>query len=88
MVISRTARNLNADDLVVIPIFSRGGLGPTRVLLPAGTGGLHHDSLLFCEEITTIHRELCAAGPLGPGVARRFLDEAILAVRRAIGDVV
>lgn len=56
LIVSENQRNVASDDCTVIPIFSAGHLGRRRVSLPAPTGGIAHDSILFCEEITTIHR--------------------------------
>lgn len=88
LVLSANERNRLTDDLTVIPIFSDGRLGPTRVLLERGVGGIRRDSVLFCEEITTIHREFLAGGPWGPAVPDEVLDAALLAVRRALGEVI
>jgi mRNA-degrading endonuclease toxin of MazEF toxin-antitoxin module len=76
------------DDVIVVPLFSRGRLGPTRVHLGAGTGGLGHDSVAFCEEITTVDRDFLGQGPLGGRVDIRLMDSVVMAVRRAIGEVV
>jgi mRNA-degrading endonuclease toxin of MazEF toxin-antitoxin module len=72
----------------VIPIFSAGRLGPTRVVLRAGVGGLRRSSVLFCEEITTIDREFIARGPLGSRLKPGVLKQVLVAVRRALGEVV
>ena len=88
LVISENVRNRLRDDLVVIPVFSSGRLGPTRVALTAGTGGLPHDSILFCEEPTTIDRDFLARGPLGSTVPPELMDKVLRAVRRALGEVV
>lgn len=53
LVVSPNVRNRLADDVIVIPIFSRGE-GPTHVRLASGEDGVHRDSVLFCEETTTI----------------------------------
>jgi mRNA interferase MazF len=88
LVVSSNARNRNSDDVIVIPIFSNGNLGPTRLAIDAGVGGLAHDSVLFCEEITTLHVDFVRHGPLGPAVPAELLDRAVRAVRRALGEVV
>jgi len=75
------------DDSIVVPVFSGGQLGPTRVRLPAGAGGLRHDSVVFCEEITTIDRDFLARGPVGV-LAPNLIDAVVRGVRRAIGEVV
>jgi mRNA-degrading endonuclease toxin of MazEF toxin-antitoxin module len=84
LVISVNIRNRLSDDMIVIPIFSQGRIGPTRVALPAGIGGLEHDSVLFCEEISTIDRDFLDDGPIGPMVPEDILDLVILAVHNAI----
>ena len=88
LVISEDVRNRTRDDLVVIPIFSRARLGPTRVPLAAGEGGIDHESVLYCEEITTIDRDFLRRGPFGPRVRISVLDAVLRAVRRALGEVV
>lgn len=57
-------------------------------VLPKGAGGIRHDSVLFCEEITTIDREFLIDGPLGDLVPDDVLDEVLRAVRRALGEAV
>jgi mRNA-degrading endonuclease toxin of MazEF toxin-antitoxin module len=88
LVISEDVRNRLRDDVIVVPAFSGGRLGPTRVPVPAKSGGLPHDSVLFCEEVTTIDKELLQRGPLGPGVEPGTLAAVVRAIRRAIGEVV
>lgn len=88
MVISTNVRNRLADDVTVIPIFSRGSIGPTHVPLAAGQGGLKKESVLFCEEMTTIDRRFVARGPWGDRVEDDVLRMVVRAVRRAIGEAV
>jgi mRNA-degrading endonuclease toxin of MazEF toxin-antitoxin module len=88
LVLSADARNRNRDDVIVIPVFSRGRPGPTRVVLLAGTGGIRRDSVLFCDEISTLDKDFLADGPLGAAVPEDLLDEVVRGVRRAIGEVV
>jgi len=86
LVISEDVRNRLTDDLIVVPIFSTGQAGPTRVPLAAGAGGLRRAGVVFCEEITTIDRDFLQRGALGPRLPGRLLDAVIRAVRRALGD--
>jgi mRNA-degrading endonuclease toxin of MazEF toxin-antitoxin module len=88
LVISSDARNANADDSIVVPVFSRGALGPTRVPLAAGTGGLRNDSILFCEEVATIDHDFFERGPLGARVPADLLDRVVRGIRRAVGETV
>jgi len=49
LVLSLDVRNRSTDDIIAIPIFTRGALGPPRVPITAGEGGIPHDSVLFCD---------------------------------------
>lgn len=87
LVVSVDERNQVEDDVLVVPIFTRGEPGPTHVPIRGGTGGLDHDSVIFCEEITTLDLEFLAAGPLGDPVPESLLRQVVRAVRIAVGDV-
>jgi mRNA-degrading endonuclease toxin of MazEF toxin-antitoxin module len=86
--VSADVRNRNRDHALFVPVYSRGRPGPTRTVLSRGMGGLAHDSIAFCEEVTTLDYDFLAEGPLGDVVPERVMREAVLAVRRAVGDVV
>lgn len=88
LIVSEDVRNRLRDDVIVIPVFSAGKTGPTRVSLPAGAGGLRRPGFLFCEEIKTIDRDFLSHGPLGPRLAGPILEAVVRAVRRALGNVV
>jgi mRNA-degrading endonuclease toxin of MazEF toxin-antitoxin module len=90
LVVSENRRNYSKDDYIVVPAFSRGNLGPTRVFLPAGQGGVDHDSILFCDEVCCLDEDLLdfETGPLGGTVDSELLDEVVVKIRRAVGDVV
>lgn len=89
LVVSIDIRNAQRDHIIVAPIFSWGRSSPVRVPLRAGMGGLEHDSMVFCDELTTIDREfLDGEHPLGRSVPGRVMVDVVKAVRRALGDVV
>ena len=88
LVVSDDIRNRLTDDLIVVPLFSRGRLGPTRVALPSGSGGIDHDSLAFCDEVTTIDRDFLHAGPLGRRIEPTIMNAVVAGIRRAIGETV
>lgn len=87
VVVSDDVRNRMRDDLIVVPAFSAGQMGPTRVALPARSGGLRHSSVVFCEEITTIDRDFLARGPVG-SLSPKLMEAIVRSIRRAIGEVV
>ena len=86
LVVSADVRNRARDHVMVVPIFSTGNLGPTRLVIPAEGTGLRYDSVLFCEELTTVDKSFLEDGPRGR-VAPGLLDQVVLAVRRALGDL-
>jgi mRNA interferase MazF len=86
LVVSENIRNRLRDDVIVVPLFSRGKSGPTRVTLHARSGGIRGRGVLYCEEITTIDRDFIHRGPLGPLVPRAILEAVSLGVRRALGE--
>lgn len=88
LVVSTDARNRTADDAIVVPVFSRGALGPTRVALASGLGGVAHASVLYCEEITTLDHDLFESGPLGARVPEELLRLVVRSIRRALGEIV
>jgi mRNA-degrading endonuclease toxin of MazEF toxin-antitoxin module len=85
LVVSADVRNRARDHVMVVPIFSGGNPGPTRLVIPAAGSGLGYDSVLFCEELTTIDTAFLEQGPRGR-VAQELLDRVVIAVRRALGD--
>jgi mRNA-degrading endonuclease toxin of MazEF toxin-antitoxin module len=85
LVVSADVRNRTRDHVLVVPIFSTGNLGPTRLVIPAAGTGLRYDSVLFCEELTTIDTTFLEEGPRGR-VTQELLDQVVIAVRRALGD--
>ena len=88
LVVSENVRNRLRDDLIVVPLFSAGKTGPTRVAVRSGVGGLRRSGLLFCEEITTIDRDFLYRGPLGPPIPEPLLAAVNRAIRRALGELV
>ncbi len=88
LVVSSDYRNEIADDVIVVPIFSLGADGPTHVRVPRGEGGIKRDSVLFCEELTTLELGYLVRGPWGPPVDVATLRAVARAVRRAIGETV
>lgn len=87
LVVSTDERNAVEDDVIVVPIFTRGEIGPTHIPIRGGVGGLPHDSVIFCEEITTLEVDFLSEGPLGGPVPDSLLRRVLRAVRIALGDV-
>jgi len=71
---------------MVIPVFSQGRSGPTRITIAAGVGGLRRDGVLFCEEVTAIDKDFLVRGPLGERVPATLTTAVLRAIRRAAGE--
>jgi mRNA-degrading endonuclease toxin of MazEF toxin-antitoxin module len=85
VVVSVNARNRLADDVLVIPASTTLRLAPTHVRLRKGTGGLRADSVLKCEQITTLPKALLSESALGGPLSAALLEEVEKGVLRAIG---
>jgi mRNA-degrading endonuclease toxin of MazEF toxin-antitoxin module len=88
LIVSEDTRNRRRDSVIVVPIFSSGALGPTRVPVRAGSNGLPHDSILFGEEVAALDKMFLVDGPLGDTVSLSLLGRVNRAIRRALGEVV
>ena len=84
--ISDDRRNRFTDRVIVVPIFSGAPPGPTRIPIDQRVGGIPHDSVLFCEEVSSIDHSFLANGPLGSPVPRLLLERVVRGIRRAVGD--
>lgn len=86
IVVSEDVRNRLRDDLILVPLFSAGKLGPTRVQLAPGTGRLRRASVAYCEEVTTVDRDFLSRGPLGKRLSPPEFADIIRGIRRALSD--
>ena len=85
LVVSVDARNRLADDVLVIPASTTLRVAPTHVRLRRGTGGIRMDSVLKCEQITTLPKRLLSESALGWPLSATLLGEVERGVLRAIG---
>jgi len=88
LVVSIDARNRWANDIIVVPLSTMLRPAPTHVLVPAGEGGLHRDSMAKCEQVTTLEKSFLARGPLATKVSERVMAQVERGILRAIGLVV
>ena len=74
---------------MVVPTFSKTAANiNTHIIISGGEGGLPHESIAKCDQLTTLHKSLLVKGPLGN---RNRINEALMwrmhhAVRRAMGE--
>ena len=74
--------------MLVVPASTTIRPAPSHVRLRKGTGGLPAESILKCEQITTLPKELLSATALGGPLSARLLEEVERGVLRAIGIAV
>ncbi len=85
LVVSVNPRNRLADDVLVVPASTTLRVAPTHVRLRKGTGGLPSDSILKCEQVTTLPKRLLSATALGGPLSGRLLEDVERGILRAIG---
>ena len=81
VVVSPNIRNELTDSVIVVPFTSNlaGVENPTRVLIPAGEGGLQADSLAVCENVSPLRQTFLEQGPYG-----NISAEVLARIQRAI----
>ena len=85
LVVSIDARNRNANDVMVIPASTRLRPSVTHVRLREGQGGVPRDSMLKCEQLTTLPKDALVDGPLGGPLSLFVMNAVEKGVLRAIG---
>jgi mRNA-degrading endonuclease toxin of MazEF toxin-antitoxin module len=85
LLLSPNARNEGASDVIVVPASTVLREGPWHVRLRKGEGGLPAVSILKCEQITTLRKDLLDPEPLGGPLSAGRIQEVEQAVLRAIG---
>jgi mRNA-degrading endonuclease toxin of MazEF toxin-antitoxin module len=85
LVVSVNARNRLADDVLVIPASTTLRPAPTHVRASRGAGGLPRDSVLKCEQISTVPKRLLSPSALGGPLSETILEDVERGVLRAMG---
>lgn len=85
LVVSPDRRNALASDVIVVPVSSVLREAPTHVRLRAREGGLPRQSVVKCEQITTLRRERLRPRPLGSSLSPTRMADVEKAILRAIG---
>jgi mRNA-degrading endonuclease toxin of MazEF toxin-antitoxin module len=85
LVISPEARNEFATSVLAVPITTNLRPSPTHVPLPAGQGGLAHDSMARCENVSYIHKSRITRGPLSKSISPALINEVERCLLIALG---
>ena len=85
LIVSLDARNELANSVLAVPITTNLRPAPTHVLLSAGQGGLQHDSMARCENISYLHKSRLSRGPLGGAINPPLMREVERSLLRSLG---
>ena len=86
VIISMNVRNEFRKNVLIIPFPSdlTSGETPTRILIPAGEGGLESASLALCDNISAVRKLYLERGPYG-AITPQSLAKIQRAIQIAIG---
>ncbi len=85
LIISPAIRNTAANTVLVAPISSQLRFGPWHVALKAGEGGLLRSSVVKCEDLQPVRRELFNPRPIGGPLSANRMAEIDRALVSALG---
>ena len=85
LVLSPDVRNDRAHDVIVAPLTTTLRASPTHVRLRPREAGARAVSVVACERITTLERDVLDPRPLGGPLSEARMTEVAKAVLRAIG---
>ena len=85
LIVSPDVRNEFANSVLAVPVTTNLRPSPTHVLLPAGQGGLSHDSMARCANVSYLHKSRLTRGPLGQSISSALLREIERALLRSFG---
>jgi len=87
VVVSIDVRNQYSSTVLVVPFSSNtegSAENPSRVLIPAGEGGLELDSVALCDVITNIEKRYLERDPYG-AISPELLEQIQQGIQVAIG---
>lgn len=85
LIVSPDVRNELANSVLAVPITTNPRPSPTHVALPAGQGGLSHDSTARCENVSYLHKSRLGRGPLAGAISPPLMRDVERCLLRAFG---
>jgi mRNA interferase MazF len=85
LIVSIDVRNELASSVLAVPITTNLRPAPTHILLPAGQGGLLHDSVARCENVSYLHKSRLARGPLAGAIGASLMRDVEQCLMRSFG---
>jgi len=74
-----------ANSVLAVPITTNLRPAPTHVAVPAKQGGLMHDSMARCENVSYLHKSRLSRGPLGAPISPISMREIERCFLRSLG---
>ncbi len=71
--------------MLAVPVTTNLRPAPTHVPLPAGQGGLAHDSISRCENVSYLHKSRLARGPLAGPITPAVVADIERCLPRSLG---
>lgn len=84
LIVPPDARNEWAHSVLAVPVTTNPRPAPTHVPLPAGEGGLSHDSMARCENVSYLHKSRLSRGPLAGTIRPATMREVERCLLRAL----
>src|SRR6476469_7136858 len=75
LIVSLDVRNELANSVLAVPITTNLRPAPTHVALPAGQGGLSHDSMARCENVSYLHKSRLSRGPFAAAISTTLMRD-------------
>jgi mRNA-degrading endonuclease toxin of MazEF toxin-antitoxin module len=85
LIVSLDARNELANSVLAVPVTTNLRPSPTHVLLPTGQGGLAHDSMARCENVSYLHKSRLSRGPLAGAISLALMRDVERGLLRSLG---
>lgn len=85
LIVSPDLRNELANSVLAVPITTNLRPAPTHVPLPAGQGGLSHDSMARCENVSYLHKSRLSRGPLAGAISSELMRDVERCLLRSLG---
>ncbi len=85
LIVSHDVRNEFASSVLAVPITTNLRPAPTHVFLPAKQGGLPHDSMARCENVSYLHKSRLSRGPLASTISPALMRDVERCLLRSLG---
>jgi mRNA-degrading endonuclease toxin of MazEF toxin-antitoxin module len=85
LIVSPNTRNEYANSVLAAPVTTNLRTAPTHVLIRAPQGGLSHDSMARCENVSYLLKSRLNHGPLAGAISPALMREVERCLLRSLG---